>query len=157
LREGRDVIEKNIREESATRLKGGLGSKVMYPEEYRYSKEHEWIKVDGDRGTIGITDYAQQQLGDVVFVELPEVGATFSGQEVFGNIESVKAVSELFCPISGEVLEINQTAVDSPELVNKDPHGEAWLIVIKIQDQAEVDGLLSAADYKKYLEEEAEG
>ena len=128
----------------------------MYPEEYRYSKEHEWIKVDGDRGTIGITDYAQQQLGDVVFVELPEVGATFSAQEVFGNIESVKAVSELFCPISGEILEINQTAVDSPELVNKDPHGEAWLIVLKIQDPAQVAGLLSAADYQKYLEEEAE-
>ncbi len=129
----------------------------MYPEEYRYSKEHEWIRVDGDRGTIGITDYAQQQLGDVVFVELPEVGATFSAREVFGNIESVKAVSELFCPISGEILEINQVAIDSPELVNKDPHGEAWLIVIKIQDPAELAELLSSADYQKYLEEDAEG
>jgi glycine cleavage system H protein len=151
------VIKKTFEKSPSRVVRGGLGSKAMYPEEYRYSKEHEWIKVDGDRGTIGITDYAQQQLGDVVFVELPEVGATFSAQEVFGNIESVKAVSELFCPISGEILEINQTAVDSPEMVNKDPHGEAWLIVIKIQDPAEVAGLLSAADYQKYLEEEAEG
>jgi glycine cleavage system H protein len=156
LREGRDEIEETVRE-SLRVVRGGHGSMTMYPEEYRYSKEHEWIKVDGDRGTVGITDFAQQQLGDVVFVELPEVGATFSVQDVFGNIESVKAVSELFCPISGEILEVNQTAVDSPELVNKDPHGEAWLIVFKIQDPAEIDQLLSAADYQKYLEEEAEG
>ena len=127
----------------------------MYPEEYRYSKEHEWIKVDGEKGTIGITDYAQQQLGDVVFVELPDVGSSFAAMEVFGNIESVKAVSELFLPVSGEVVEVNQAVVDSPELVNKDPHGEAWLIVVKLTNSSEVQGLLSAADYQKYIEEEA--
>jgi glycine cleavage system H protein len=127
----------------------------MYPEEYRYSKEHEWIQIDGDQGKIGITDYAQQQLGDVVFVELPEVGSSFGANEVFGNIESVKAVSELFSPVSGEVVEVNQATVDSPELVNKDPHGDAWLIAIKLTNPAEVEGLLSAADYQKYIEEES--
>jgi glycine cleavage system H protein len=127
----------------------------MYPEEYRYSKEHEWIKIDGDQGKIGITDYAQQQLGDVVFVELPDVGSSFGASEVFGNIESVKAVSELFSPVSGEVVEVNQATVDSPELVNKDPHRDAWLIVIKLTNPAEVEGLLSAADYQKYIEEES--
>ena len=127
----------------------------MYPDEYRYSKEHEWIKIDGDQGKIGITDYAQQQLGDVVFVELPDVGSSFATAEVFGNIESVKAVSELFSPVSGEVVEVNQAAVDSPEMVNKDPHGEAWLIVIKLTDPSELGSLLSAADYQKYTEEEA--
>lgn len=127
----------------------------MYPEEYRYSKEHEWIQIDGDQGKIGITDYAQQQLGDVVFVELPDVGSSFGASEVFGNIESVKAVSELFSPVSGEVVEVNQATVDSPELVNKDPHGDAWLIVVKLTNPAEVEGLLSAADYQKYIEEES--
>ena len=129
----------------------------MYPEEYRYSKEHEWIKVEGERGTIGITDYAQQQLGDVVYVELPEVGATFSVMEVFGSIESVKAVSDLYCPVSGEVVETNQAVVDSPELVNKDPHGEAWLVVVRVKDPSELDSLLSASAYQKYVAEEAAG
>jgi glycine cleavage system H protein len=127
----------------------------MYPEEFRYSKEHEWIKIDGDQAKVGITDYAQQQLGDVVYVELPDVGATFSSNEVFGSIESVKAVSELFCPVSGEVLEVNQEAADSPELVNKDPHGKAWLIIIRISDASEAESLMSASDYQKYVEEEA--
>jgi glycine cleavage system H protein len=127
----------------------------MYPEGLRYSKEHEWIKIDGDRGTIGITDYAQQQLGDVVYVELPEVGATFSINDVFGSIESVKAVSELFCPVSGEVLEVNQETADSPETVNQDPQGKAWLIVIRVTDPSEVEALMSASDYQKYVEEAA--
>jgi glycine cleavage system H protein len=127
----------------------------MYPEDLRYSKEHEWIKIDGDQGTIGITDYAQQQLGDVVYVELPDVGAAFSADEVFGSIESVKAVSELFCPVSGEVLEVNQETADSPELVNKDPHGKAWLVVIRVTDPSETENLMSASDYQKYVEEAA--
>jgi len=127
----------------------------MYPDEYRYSKEHEWIKIDGDHGKVGITDFAQQQLGDVVFVELPEAGSSFSAAEVFGNIESVKAVSELFLPVSGEIVEVNQAAVDSPELINKDPHGEAWLVVVKLTNPAELEGLLSVEDYQKYVEEEA--
>ena len=127
----------------------------MYPEDFRYSKEHEWIKIDGDKGTIGITDYAQQQLGDVVYVELPDVGTAFSANDVFGSIESVKAVSELFCPVSGEVVEINQEAADSPELVNKDPHGKALLIVMHLTDTSETQSLMSASDYQKYVEEEA--
>ena len=127
----------------------------MYPDEYRYSKEHEWIKIDGDHGKVGITDFAQQQLGDVVFVELPEAGSSFSAAEVFGNIESVKAVSELFLPVSGEIVEVNQAAVDSPELINKDPHGEAWLVVVKLTNPAELEGMLSVEDYQKYVEEEA--
>jgi glycine cleavage system H protein len=131
------------------------GSGAMYPEDFLYSKEHEWIKIDGDRGTIGITDYAQQQLGDVVYVELPDVGATLSANDVFGSIESVKAVSELFCPVSGEVLEVNQETADSPELVNQDPHGKAWLIAIRVTDPSETGNLMSASDYQKYVEEAA--
>ncbi len=127
----------------------------MYPENFRYTKEHEWVKVEGDRATMGITDYAQQQLGDVVYVELPEPGASFSAADVFGSIESVKAVSELFCPLGGEVVEINQQVVDSPELVNQSPHDKAWLMVLRIADTSAVEGLLSAADYTKYVEEEA--
>jgi glycine cleavage system H protein len=127
----------------------------MYPEKFRYTKEHEWIKVEGDRATVGITDYAQQQLGDVVYVELPEPGAGLSAADVFGSIESVKAVSELFCPVAGEVVEINQEVVDAPELVNQDPHDKAWLIVLRMTDTSAVEALLSAADYEKYVEEEA--
>ena len=127
----------------------------MYPAEYRYSKEHEWVKIDGDQAAVGITDFAQQQLGDVVFVELPEAGSSFAAAEVFGNIESVKAVSELFLPVSGEIVEVNQAAVDSPEMINKDPHGEAWLVVVKLTNPTELEGLLSVEDYQKYVEEEA--
>ncbi len=127
----------------------------MYPEDRVYTKEHEWIKVDGDRGTVGITDYAQAQLGDVVYVELPEVGAKFSAHQVFGTIESVKAVSELFCPVAGEVVEINQPVVDSPEMVNKDPHEQAWLMVIKVDDASDLGNLLSAADYQDFVAKEA--
>jgi len=127
----------------------------MYPAEYRYSKEHEWVKIDGDQAAVGITDFAQQQLGDVVFVELPEAGSSFAAADVFGNIESVKAVSELFLPVSGEIVEVNQAAVDSPEMINKDPHGEAWLVVVKLTNPTELEGLLSVEDYQKYVEEEA--
>ena len=129
----------------------------MLPEDRKYSKEHEWIKVDGDNGTIGITDYAQQQLGDVVFVEVPEVGASVTAMEVFGNIESVKAVSELFSPVSGEIVEVNDQVVDQPELVNKDPHGDAWLIKVKLGNPSELDGLMSASQYQEYLDKEGEG
>jgi len=129
----------------------------MLPEDRKYSKEHEWIKVDGDKGTVGITDYAQEQLGDVVYVELPEVGAKITAMEVFGNIESVKAVSELFSPVSGEVLEVNDKVVDTPELVNSQPYGDAWLIVVKVGDASDVDALMSAAQYQEYLDEESKG
>jgi glycine cleavage system H protein len=127
----------------------------MYPENLKYTKEHEWIEVEGDRAKVGITEYAQQQLGDVVYVELPEIGASFSTAAVFGSIESVKAVSELFCPVGGEVVDINQDVVDSPELVNQAPHDKAWLMVIKMTDPSVVETLLSASDYQKYVEEEA--
>src|SRR5215469_11666188 len=103
----------------------------MYPSDYRYTKEHEWIKVSGDTGTIGITDYAQHELGDVVFVELPKPGTTITAGQTFGTVESVKAVSEIFAPVSGEVLEANGALSSSPETVNSDPHGAAWLVKIK--------------------------
>jgi len=126
----------------------------MLPEDLKYSKEHEWVRVDGDNGKVGITNFAQEQLGDVVFVELPEVGAKVKAMEIFGNIESVKAVSELFAPISGQVLEVNQMAMDAPELVNKDPYGEAWLLVIQMDEPSELDKLFSASEYQEYLDKE---
>ena len=129
----------------------------MLPDDRKYSKEHEWIKVDSGRGTVGITDYAQKQLGDVVYVELPEVGAELAPMQVFGTIESVKAVSELYCPVSGEVVETNQTVVDKPELVNSDPYGEAWLLVVKISNPADLESLMSASEYQTYLDQESEG
>lgn len=128
----------------------------MLPEDRKYSKEHEWIQIDGDRGTVGITDYAQSQLGDVVYVELPEVGATVGAMEVFGTIESVKAVSELYSPVKGEVLEVNEKVVESPELVNSDPYGDAWLIVVKVQDASDLDALMTAAQYQEYVDAEGE-
>jgi glycine cleavage system H protein len=123
------------------------------PNDRRYSKEHEWLKVDGEVAIIGITDYAQDQLGDVVYVDLPAVGATITQFEKMGEIESVKAVSELFTPASGEVLEQNQAVVDKPELVNGDPHGEGWLIRIRLSDPAEPDKLLSAEEYDALTKE----
>ena len=126
----------------------------MYPDDRQYSKEHEWIKMEGDRGTVGITDYAQKQLGDVVYVELPDVGAKFGANEVFGTIESVKAVSELFCPVGGVVVDVNQAAVDSPEMVNKDPHGDSWLMVIKVEDATELGKLLTASQYQELVDKE---
>ena len=129
----------------------------MLPDDRKYSKEHEWIRVDGEKGTVGITDYAQKQLGDVVYVELPEVGTKVAAMEVFGTIESVKAVSELFSPLAGEVVEANQTVVDSPELVNSDPYGDAWLIVLKIDDTSALDALMGVTQYQEYLDKEAEG
>jgi glycine cleavage system H protein len=127
----------------------------MDPEELRYSKDHEWIRVDGDRGRIGITDYAQNQLGDVVFLELPEVGRTLTAGEQFGTIESVKAVSELFSPVAGEVVEINSELTAKPELINEDPHGEAWMMVVRITDRATVEALMDAKAYKTFVESEA--
>ena len=127
----------------------------MYPDDRQYSKEHEWIKMEGDHGTIGITDYAQQQLGDVVYVELPNVGTKLTANEVFGTIESVKAVSELFSPVGGEVTEVNQSVVDSPEMVNKDPHGNSWLMVIKVGDATELGKLLTVSQYQELIDKEA--
>jgi glycine cleavage system H protein len=127
----------------------------MYPDDRRYTKDHEWVRIQGDRGTVGITDYAQQQLGDVVFVELPEVGKRLEAAEKFGTVESVKAVSELFTPIAGEVIEVNAKLVASPEMVNADPYGEAWMIVVRIGDPKALAALLDASAYKAYVESEA--
>jgi glycine cleavage system H protein len=120
---------------------------MAYPSNLKYTKDHEWIDLDGDKGKIGITDYAQQQLGDVVYVELPEVGAKLKQGQSFGTIESVKAVSELYSPVSGEVTEVNTGLKDKPEVVNKDPHG-SWMIGIKLADTSEAGALLDAAQYQ---------
>jgi glycine cleavage system H protein len=124
---------------------------MSYPESYKYTKEHEWIRVEGDQGTIGITDHAQHELGDIVFVELPNIGKKVSKGETFGSVESVKAVSDIYSPVSGEVLAANELLSKSPEKLNEDPHGDAWLIKVKLSDPGEVSELMSAADYEKYV------
>jgi len=125
---------------------------MPYPTQYRYTKDHEWIEVKGDTATIGITDYAQSELGDVVFVELPAVGKTISSGKTFGSIESVKAVSELFAPASGEVTEANTTLTTKPETVNTDPHGAAWLIKVKLASPSEINSLMDATAYQAFIE-----
>jgi glycine cleavage system H protein len=124
---------------------------MAYPENYRYTKEHEWVKADGDTATIGITDHAQHELGDIVYVDLPKVGAKVDSGKSFGSVESVKAVSDVYAPISGEVVEINEALASAPEKLNQDPHGEAWLIRLRVTNPAEINNLLSAADYQKYV------
>ena len=119
----------------------------MYPPDLKYTKEHEWVRVEGDKGVVGITNFAQQQLGDVVYVDLPDVGATFSAGQTFGTIESVKAVSELFAPVAGEVVEINGALKDKPEDVNTKPH-EAWMIKLRLSNPADLNSLLDAAAYQ---------
>lgn len=124
----------------------------MYPNDFYYSKDHEWLKIDGENATVGITDFAQKQLGDVVYVELPKPGAQLEFHQSLGVIESVKAVSDIYSPVSGEVIEVNEGLNDSPELVNEDPHNEGWIIRIKVKDKAELEKLMSASEYEKYLE-----
>ena len=124
---------------------------MPYPADYRYTKEHEWVRVSGNTATIGITDYAQNELGDVVFVELPKVGAKITAGQSFGTVESVKAVSEIYAPASGDVVEANTALADKPEEINKDPHGAAWLIKVKLANPAEVNGLMDAAAYEAYI------
>lgn len=127
----------------------------MYPVGYRYTKEHEWVNVEGAAGTIGITDYAQAELGDVVFVELPKAGAQLKAGQSLGTVESVKAVSEIFSPVSGEVTETNPVLSDSPEKINSDPHGAAWLVKVRLTDPNEASGLMDAAAYQAYIAEKA--
>ena len=127
----------------------------MYPTGYRYTKEHEWLNVEGSQATLGITDYAQQELGDVVFVELPKVGAQFKAGQSFGTVESVKAVSDIFSPVSGEITEINSALADAPEKINQDPHGAAWLVKIRLADPKETAGLMDAAAYQAYIAAQA--
>ncbi|HEX8852758.1 MAG TPA: glycine cleavage system protein GcvH [Pyrinomonadaceae bacterium] len=126
------------------------------PEDLHYSKDHEWIRMDGQIGTVGISDHAQNSLGDVVYVELPKAGESFTAHDVFGSVESVKAVSELYIPVSGEVIEVNESLQDEPERVNTDPYGEAWMIRVRVKNPSEVDGLLTAAEYEDYLKTETE-
>lgn len=126
---------------------------MAYPTDLKYTKDHEWVRIDGANATVGITDYAQKQLGDVVFVELPKVGDTFEAGDAFGTIESVKAVSEVYMPVGGTITAINEALVDDPEQVNTDPYGEGWLITIKTT--ATPTGLMSAAEYESYIAEEA--
>jgi len=125
----------------------------MYPSDYRYTQEHEWIKIVGDTGTIGITDYAQHELGDVVFVELPAVGAKLVAGKSFGTVESVKAVSEIYAPVFGEVTEVNSALANAPETVNSDPHGAGWLIKVKLANSAEASSLMDAASYQAFVSE----
>jgi len=125
----------------------------MYPEENLYTKDHEWVNVQGDLATVGITEYAQRELGDVVYVDLPEVGDTFEASEPFGSVESVKAVSEVFCPLSGEVTEVNTKLEQAPELVNQSPHQKAWMIKLRVGNPDELDELLSAEEYEENLQE----
>ena len=125
----------------------------MYPTDYRYTREHEWIQVQGDVGTIGITDYAQHELGDVVFVELPQLGARLEAQQSFGTVESVKAVSEIYCPVSGVVIKVNSQLAQEPEKINKDPHGAAWLIKIRLANPKDLEALMDAEAYQAYIAE----
>ena len=122
------------------------------PENLKYTQDHEWIRVDGNQGTIGITDYAQGELGDIVFIEIETVEETLEHEEVFGTVEAVKTVSDLFMPVSGKVLKVNPKLEDTPELVNKDPYGEGWLIQVTIDHPAELDQLLTASQYKELID-----
>ena len=123
----------------------------MYPENFRYTKEHEWVRVDGDSATVGITDHAQNELGDIVYVDLPKPGTKVTLGGTLGSVESVKAVSDIYAPVTGEVTEINTELADAPEKLNADPHGAAWMVKIKLSAPAEVEQLLSAADYEAYI------
>jgi glycine cleavage system H protein len=123
----------------------------MYPENYRYTAEHEWVLVEGDTGTVGITDYAQHELGDIVYVDLPKTGTHVEQGKGLGSVESVKAVSDIFAPVSGEVIEVNPALADAPEKLNQDPHGSGWLVKIKLSDPGQAGSLMDAAAYEKHV------
>jgi len=129
----------------------------MYPANFRYTKEHEWVRVEGDVGVVGITDHAQNELGDIVYVDLPKLGAAVEKGKNMGSVESVKAVSDIYAPVGGEVIEINEALATAPEKINEDPHGAAWLVKIKLSSPDEIQQLLTADDYEKYLGEEQAG
>ena len=124
---------------------------MSVPEELQYTRSHEWVRTEGDTATLGITDYAQDELGDIVFVELPEVGAIFAAGDSFGTLESVKAVSDIYTPVGGEVVEVNEALNDTPEKINEDPYGEGWIVKLRVSGDGD---LLSASDYEQFLEEE---
>lgn len=123
----------------------------MVPDNLRYTKDHEWIRVEGDAATVGITDHAQQELGDIVFVELPKIGALLEQSASFGSVESVKAVSDIYSPVAGEVTDINGTLADAPEKVNADPYGEGWIMKLRLRDAGQVSGLMTPAQYTEYV------
>lgn len=124
---------------------------MNYPENFRFTKEHEWVSVEGDIGTVGITDHAQHELGDIVYVDLPKTGTSVAQGKTIGSVESVKAVSDIYSPVSGEIVEANETLATAPETLNSDPHGAAWLVKIRLSQPDEINNLLSAADYQTYL------
>jgi glycine cleavage system H protein len=127
---------------------------MEFPEDLKYSKEHEWVLVEDNVATVGISDYAQDQLGDIVFVELPAIGDKVSKEDAFGVVESVKAVSDIYAPLSGKVLEVNDDLPDNPEMVNEDPYGDGWMIKIEMNDPEELQDLMTAAEYEEYVAEE---
>jgi glycine cleavage system H protein len=127
---------------------------MEFPKDLKYTKEHEWVKVEGNIATVGITDYAQDSLGDVVYVELPQEGASVTKNEPFGVVESVKAVSDLYSPISGSVVEVNDAIIDSPEAINEEPYGDAWMIKVEVGNEDDLEDLLTAEEYQKFIEEE---
>jgi glycine cleavage system H protein len=129
---------------------------MEFPEDLKYSKEHEWVLVEGNVVTVGITDYAQEQLGDIVFVELPGVGDKVSKEDAFGVVESVKAVSDVYAPVSGKVLEVNDDLPENPEMLNEDPYGDGWMIKVEMSDPEELADLLTAAEYEQFVAEEKE-
>ena len=129
----------------------------MYPEDLHYTKQHEWVRLSGEVGVVGITDHAQKELGDIVYVDLPRVGAKVEQAKVMGSVESVKAVSDIYSPVSGEVIEINEALATAPEKLNESPHGDGWMVKIRLSVPDEIQGLLSAADYEKYVAEEETG
>lgn len=124
---------------------------MTYPENFRYTKEHEWVSLEGDVGTVGITDHAQHELGDIVYVDLPKIGTTVTQGAALGSVESVKAVSDIYSPVSGEVLETNPLLADAPEQLNQDPHGTAWLVRIRLSSPDEIKQLLPAGEYRSYI------
>ena len=124
----------------------------MYPNEFRYTKEHEWVKLEGGEAVVGITDFAQKQLGDIIFVELPEVGKKLGAHDPIGTIESVKSVSDVFAPVAGEIVAANGELVQAADLINQDPHGKGWIVRLRLADKAAIEALMTAADYEKYLE-----
>lgn len=123
----------------------------MYPKELKYSKDHEWLRVEAGVATVGVTQFAQEELGEVVFVEVPDVGQSFDAHDEIGSVESVKAVAEVFTPVSGEVAEVNETLADRPELINEDPHGDGWIVKFKLSNEAELKELMSAEDYETFV------
>lgn len=129
---------------------------MNFPEDLKFSKEHEWVRVSGNIATIGISDYAQDQLGEIVFVELPDEGEEFEKDDAFGVVESVKSVNDIYAPLTGRIVEVNDPVVDSPEIVNEDPYAEGWLVKIEISDPKELGELMSAKDYEAYIKEESE-